>query len=170
LGFTPPSGDAVLDALRMGIKRKDEILARLAGIANSWDCHGVPGTITTDAGRAFRSERLIAASEGFSIHFKPLRRPWLKGRIESWFRSVERTLFETFSPTAFAERAAYNRPSADERPVLTIEEANWIVAKWIVDIHHQQIDPDLGCTPAQMWNSGLQEIPRLRTVTEDLLD
>lgn len=168
LRFTPPSGEAVVDALRMGIRRKDEILAHFGGITNAWECHGVPASVTTDTGRAFRSDGLLAASEAlqFSIHFKPRRRPWLKGQIESWFKSTERQLFETFPPTVFP--AADDRPGTDEKPVLMLDEANWIVAKWIVDIYHQQVDSALACTPAQMWNSGLRESLSPLEVRDDL--
>lgn len=148
----PPSGEAVLDAVRMGIKRKDEILAQLGGITNSWECHGVPAGVTTDAGRASRSEELLAVSEvlQFSFHFKPLRQPWLKGQIESWFDSLE-------------------RPADERGRALSFSETSWIVTKWIVDIYQQRPDPALGCTPAQMWNSGLQERPILRIVPNDFL-
>jgi transposase InsO family protein len=154
----------------MGIRRKDEVLSHFGGITNSWECNGVPANVTTDAGRAFRSDGLLAASEAlqFSIHFEPRRRSWLNGQIESWFKSIEGQLFETFPPTVFP--AAYDRPGTGERPVLMLDEANWIVAKWIVDIYHQQVDPALACTPARMWNSGLRESPFPRAVQNDLLN
>lgn len=153
LRTTQPSEESFLDAMRMGIKRKDELLARLDGIVHSWDCQGVPAAITTDVGRASCSEQLRAASEvlQFSLHFKPQRRHWLKRQIETWHNSLERFI--------------------DERPrPLSLEEASWIVAKWVVDIYHQGLDPTLGCTPAQMWNSGLQARPILRVVPDDLLN
>lgn len=153
LRTTEPSEEAVLEAMRIGIKRKDEFLARLDGITHSWDCHGVPAAITTDVGRASCSEQLRAASEvlQFSLHFKPQRRPWLKGKIESWYNSLE-------------------RPVDKRRRALSLAETSWIVAKWVVDIYHQRLDPALGCTPAQMWNSGLRETPILRVVPDDLLN
>lgn len=59
----PPSGESVLESLRMGVKRKEQVLLQFGGITNLWECHGAPANLTVDAGQAFRSERLIAASE-----------------------------------------------------------------------------------------------------------
>lgn len=87
----------------------------------------------------------------FSLHFKPQRKPWLTGQIESWFNSLE-------------------RPGGKSLRALSLGEASWIVTKWIVDIYHQQLDPALDCTPAQMWGSGLQKTPILRVVPDDLVD
>ena len=69
---------------------------------NSWDCRGL-ATLTTGTGRAFKSNCLLGASQalGFGIQFKRLRSTWLKGKIESGFRSIEWSLLEALPPAAF---------------------------------------------------------------------
>jgi hypothetical protein len=53
--------------------------------------------------------------------------------------------------------------------VLTINEVNWIVAKYVVDVYQQRRHSKIGMTPAEKWKRGLVSIPMLREFDENLL-
>lgn len=162
LSFAPPSWASIMDALRISIRRKDRILATLGGIHNTWDCYGVPAQLICDKGRDFMSKSLEETSSALNfriVHMKP-KKPWLKGKVERWFRTLEEEIIHTLPGTTFSN--IKNRKFYDSQgcAVLTIEETNWIIAKWIVDVYHQKDHAKLRRqTPAKVWNDGLRSIP-----------
>ncbi|MEY9418045.1 putative transposase [Bradyrhizobium japonicum] len=171
MSFAHPSWASVMDALRVAISRKDPYLATYAGIKNDWACFGVPGTLVTDHGRDFKSNSMVEAAHalGFRLrHVRP-KEPWLKGKIERWFKSLAEEIIHVLPGTVFArieDRKFYN---SEKQAVLTIHELNWIVAKWVIDVYHQRPHSKLGTSPAKMWAQGLKEITPLRDVPDDLL-
>ncbi|MEY9403644.1 putative transposase [Bradyrhizobium japonicum] len=171
MSFAHPSWASVMDALRVAISRKDPYLANYVGIKNDWECFGVPGTLVTDHGRDFKSNSMLEAASalGFRLrHVRP-KEPWLKGKIERWFKSLAEEIVHVLPGTVFArteDRKFYN---SEKQAVLTIHELNWIVAKWVIDVYHQRPHSKLGTSPAKMWARGLKEITPLRNVPDDLL-
>jgi transposase InsO family protein len=171
MSFAHPSWASVMDALRVAISRKEPYLANCVGIKNDWECYGVPGTLVTDHGRDFKSNSMAEAARalGFRLrHVRP-KEPWLKGKIERWFKSLAEEIIHVLPGTVFSrieDRKFYN---SDRQAVLTIHELNWIVAKWVIDIYHQRPQSKLGTSPTKMWAQGLKEIPLLQEVPDDLL-
>ena len=160
LSFAPPSWTAIMDALRVSIRRKHRILAALGGINNTWDCFGIPKFLICDKGRDFMSKSLKAtgAALGFKIvHMKP-KKPWLKGKIERWFRTLEEEIIHLMPGTTFSHPGQRKFYDSEGCAVLTIEETNWIVAKWIVDVYHQREHTKLHRSPADMWTAGLRAV------------
>jgi hypothetical protein len=160
-----------MDALRVAISRKEPYLQHYIGIKNSWDCYGVPGTLITDHGRDFKSNSMEEARHalGFRLRHMPPKMPWLKGKIERWFRSLGDEIVHVLPGTTFSrfeDRKFYN---SEKYAVLTIHELNWIVAKWIIDIYHQRPHGKLRTSPAKAWAGGLKDIPLLPEVSDDLL-
>lgn len=171
LSFAPPSWTSVMDALRIAIMPKDWIIAGLGNITNSWDCLSVPNHLTTDHGRDFKSNSMLAAGSalGFELHHAPPRKPWFKGKIERWFRTLEEQIVHTIPGTVLSKWENRQFFDANKYAVLTIDELNWVVAKWVIDIYHQTRHSKLGRPPAEMWKQGLKDIPILREFPEDLI-
>jgi putative transposase len=171
LSFAPPSWASVMDALRVAVMKKDWIIAGLGGIVRTWDCFGVPGRLITDHGRDFKSNSMEQAKVALDFELKhaPPRKPWFKGKIERWFRTLEEQIIHTIPGTVLSkweDRKFYN---SEQFAVLTIHELNWIVAKWVIDVYHHTQHSKLGRTPARAWQEGLQEIPLIREPPADLL-
>lgn len=173
LSFAPPSWTSIMDALRISIRRKDKILYTLTGIKNTWDCFGVPKFLICDKGRDFMSKSLeeTSAALGFKIvHMKP-KKPWLKGKIERWFRTLEEEVVHILPGTTFSKMEKRKFYDSEGCAVLTIDETNWIVTKWIVDVYHQRPHTKLHLhrSPAEMWTAGLRSIPLPREIPASLL-
>jgi len=171
LSFAPPSWTSVMDALRIAIMPKEWLLAELGNINNPWECFSVPRHLTTDHGRDFKSNSMLAACSalGFELHHAPPKKPWFKGKIERWFRTLEEQIVHTIPGTVLSKWENRKFFDANKYAVLTIYEVNWILAKWVVDIYHQAPHAKLGRSPAEMWKRGLQSIPALREFPENLI-
>jgi len=178
MAFAPPSWASIMDALRVAVMPKQWILDGLnamgngeLGIENKWDCYGKPDRLIMDHGRDFKSLSMEATLEALQIdpdYTKP-RKPWLKGKIERWFRTLEEQIVHTIPGTVMSKwenRKFYN---SEKFAVLTIDELNWIVAKWVIDIYHQDQHGKIGRSPAQAWKEGLQEITPHRVIPDNLL-
>eukprot|EP01035_Chromulina_nebulosa_P029234 gene29234-38729_t len=171
LSFAPPSWTSVMDALRVALARKDKIVAHMGGIKNSWDCCGKPEVLITDRGRDFMSESLLQAARivVFDLQHMKGRKPWLKGKIERWFRTMEEEVVHTLPGTTFANTRHREFYDSEGQAVLNIYELNWLGLKWVVDIYHHRRHSKLRRTPAQAWKDGFRDIPLPRAFPDELL-
>ena len=171
LSFAPPSWASVMDALRVAISRKAPYLQNYVGIKNKWECFGIPATLVMDHGRDFKSNSMAEAARalGFNLRYSKPKKPWLKGKIERWFRTLADEIVHTLPGTTFSKVENRKFYDSEKFAVLTIEETNWIVAKWIIDVYLQRRHGKLGVSPAKMWSDGLVDIPLLREVPDELL-
>ena len=157
LSFAPPSWVSVMDALRIAVFPKQKLIDGLnrgaRGIVNEWKCEGLPDFLITDHGREFKSRSMdeTLAILGIKSFQTKKRKPWLKGKIERWFGTFEHFLHSvpgtTFSK--FYKREFYK---SENFAVLTIDQLNWIVAKWVIDVYHQDDHSKLPYPPAEMWS------------------
>lgn len=171
MSFAPPSWASDMDALRVAISRKEPYLRNYVGIRNNWECFGVPVTLITDHGRDFKSNSMTEAARalGFNLRYMKPKKPWLKGKIERWFKTLEEEIVHTLPGTTFSNIHHRKFYKSTEYAVLTIHELNWIVAKWVVDVYHQRRHGKTGLSPAKRWADGLKDIPLLREVPDELL-
>ncbi|OKO73357.1 hypothetical protein AC629_36705 [Bradyrhizobium sp. NAS80.1] len=178
ISFAPPSWAAVMDALRVAVMPKDwvfEGFKRLgngqSGIHNSWDCFGKPDRLIMDHGRDFKSlsmDETLTALQIDSDYTKP-KKPWLKGKIERWLRTLEEQIIHTIPGAVMSSVEKRKFYKSEKFAILTIYELNWIVAKWVIDIYHQDVHSKIGRSPAQAWREGLREITPHREIPKDLL-
>lgn len=157
-GFHPPSWTSTMLALQHAVMPKDGWLKELGGIYEKWDCHGVPDRLFTDGGRDFLSESMRATEAALNMKLVPLprRRPQLKGKIERWFGKLEQEIIHTLPGTTFSnvvERKGYD---AEKAAVMTLQQVNWVISKWIVDIYHQQNHSATGEAPTERWRNGMR--------------
>ncbi|MEY9524055.1 putative transposase [Bradyrhizobium japonicum] len=178
LSFAPPSWASVMDALRVAVMPKDWVFEGFrklgngqSGINNDWECYGKPDRLIMDHGRDFKSlsmEETLNALEIDPDYTKP-KKPWLKGKIERWFRTLEEQIIHTIPGTVFSSVDRRKFYKSEKFAVLTIYELNWVVAKWVIDIYHQNPHGKIGRPPAQAWREGLREITPHREVPKNLL-
>lgn len=136
LAETPNLGDAI-KALRDIFVDKTPI-AQAAGCESTWHHHGGIATLVTDPGGAFVSDEFqgTVLSLGITAHLPPAGLPWLRGHIETFFRTyghrlmpllVGRTFFDTI------ERGDY--PS-EQLACLCDDDLIRILLTYVVDIYH----------------------------------
>lgn len=153
LAETPNSGDAI-KALR-DIFIDKTLIAQAAGCESTWHHRGGIATLVTDQGGAFVSDEFqgTVSSLGITAHLPPAGLPWLRGHIETFFRTyghrlmpllVGRTFFDTI------ERGDY--PS-EQLACLCDDDLIRILLTYVVDIYHNEPHGSLGGeTPNRAWS------------------
>jgi len=174
LSFAPPSWVAIMDTMRVAIAPKDDILKALCAgkhkIDKTWDCFGIPDSLITDHGREFKSQSL---DETLAVlNTKPFqvkkRKPWLKGKIERWFGTLE-DVIHTIPGTTFSKFYQREFYQSEKFAVMTLPQLNFLVAKWIVDVYHQKKHSKLKCAPIDMWLDGVVVHKPPRKLPDSLL-
>ncbi|MEJ0050136.1 MAG: hypothetical protein WDN02_02780 [Methylovirgula sp.] len=157
ISFNPPSWVSVMEALRHAVSTKSDFLTELGGITSDWPCHGAPDTLVCDNGRDFHSTSMeeTEAALNMRILYLPRKKGALKGKIERWFRSLEERIFHTIPGTTFSNVVARGDYDSEEAAVMTLVQARWITAKWIVDVYHQKQHSKTGEAPADRWKRGI---------------
>lgn len=153
IGVEKPSWTTVMQALRMAVLEKD---TTASGAESPYPVYGVPEMIKVDNGPAYRSNSLVAAAGQlqFELRLVPVGRPNLKGKVERFFREVSRDFLSVFPGRTFSniqERGDYDSKG---RARLTLEEAQLLFMRWVVDIYHNRPNSrSFGQTPLQRWEA-----------------
>jgi putative transposase len=153
LSFDPPSWLSTMHAMVHAIMPKNKEMAEFAGIQNPWPCHGVFEAIFTDRGKEFLSRSMSEAM--FRLGARqvqlPARHPWLKGKVERWFRTLEGEVIHWIPGTTFSSPKEKGDYKSEKMAVLRLSELRWLITKWICDEYHPRVHRTTGRAPIQMW-------------------
>ncbi|MDF4657337.1 DDE-type integrase/transposase/recombinase [Vibrio parahaemolyticus] len=113
LGFEPPSYLSVSLALENAILPKDYVKELYPDVKNEWPCYGLPEHLIVDNGAEFNSKDFISACKNLRIKVKknPVKKPWLKGSVERYFRTINNKLLSGILGKSFSNifaRGDYN--------------------------------------------------------------
>lgn len=121
---------------------------------HDWPCFGLPSLLLCDNGSEFLSKgfKEFCARAGCSIAFAPVRSPQWKGSIERYHRTIKQGVLGRLTGAVRRARnsTAQQKPSK-LRDALTMNELTQVIAKWIVDIYHQETHSSLGMSPIEAW-------------------
>lgn len=168
--FDEPSNVSVARAIRHAIAPK--ILDSGLDFKREWDAWGVIDEIIVDNGLELHGETMEqgCAFFGTKIQYCPRKKPWYKGKIERFFRTIDQTLTSSIEGKTFEnifERGDYD-PS--EHAVITLTTLRQIVEKWIVDYYHQKYHRSLGTSPARAWEESIAHVDRYLPPSSMLLE
>lgn len=152
LAETQNSDDAIR-ALRDIFVDKTEI-AKAAGCESPWHHHGGIGTLVTDQGSAFVSDDFqgTVSSLGVTAHLPPAGIPWLRGNIESFFRTLGHQLMPLLAGRTFFDTVERGDYPSEQLACLCDDDLITILLTFIVDIYHNQPHGSLkGETPNAAW-------------------
>lgn len=143
---------AAIAAMRLSVGNKDE-LARLLGCNSAWPMYSA-GTLTSDNGPAFIDELAAAiALDAFGgVGRSVVGVPWLRGRIERFFRTMSRQLLQHFTGRTFGNIGEKGEYDAVGRASITMEELRNALLRWVVDVYHHTRHRELGMTPFMAWH------------------
>ena len=158
LSFHPPSWTTVMEAIRNGVAYKQPLLDEISGIENAWDCHGVPDVLVCDNGKEFHSASMqeMEAALAMRILYLPRKKGWLKGKIERWFGTLEEQIFHKISGTTLSNVVRRKDYDSEGCAILSMRQANWLIAKWVVDVYHQENHSKTNQAPAERWEEGVR--------------
>jgi len=153
LAKTPSAKDAIL-TLRDVYADKSAI-AEACGCSLPWKEHGAVGIIATDHGSAFISSefRAVAVSLGITLQYPPGGLPWMRGQIESFFRTLGHQLMPLLSGRTFFSPDARGDYPSEQLACLSDDDLIRILVTFVVDIYHSQPHGSLnGETPRDCWD------------------
>lgn len=158
LGFwltpDPPSGESVMQALRMAVMTKDVVA--LGGDSNwPWAMHGLPLELILDNGKDFHSLDVEAAAAdlGITLSFAPPRKPWWKAHVERKFGEVNAGLLSSLPGQVFKYEPQNH---GLDYPHLTLDELRRLLVQWITTVLHRTPNKE-GHTPEELWLNSVQQ-------------
>lgn len=137
LGFEPPSYLSVSLALENAILPKDYVKELYPSVEGVWPCYGLPEHLIVDNGAEFNSVDFKVACKELKIKVKknPTKKPWLKGSVERYFRTINNRLLSRIPGKSFTnifERKDYDPLKNAVIDSLLLQE---MIHIWIVDMY-----------------------------------
>ncbi|NRB70222.1 MAG: DDE-type integrase/transposase/recombinase [Vibrio sp.] len=137
LGFEPPSYLSVSLALENAILPKDYVKDLYPSVEGRWPCYGLPEHLIVDNGAEFNSRDFKIACKALKVKVKknPTKKPWLKGSVERYFRTINNRLLSRIPGKSFTnvfERKDYDPLENAVIDSLLLQE---MIHIWIVDIY-----------------------------------
>lgn len=158
LSFEAPGALSVMRALRHAILPKD----CLDDVSHPWPTWGVMRTLVVDNGGEFHGESLdyAAGQFGITVQTCPRRKPWFKGKIERFFRTMQTDLTSHIPGRTFSSIVERGDYDSSKHAVISLKTLNEIVQIWVVDIYHQSNHSSLRQSPASKWESLIDRVDR----------
>ncbi len=156
VGFEPPSYHTVQLCLLHGILPKPDC-QNLYGTTNSWSVYGLPEVLVVDNGKEFRGQDLsdACAQLGIELQPTPVRKPWFKGSIERYFRTLNTGLIHPLPGTTFSnilERGDYNPAT---QACISLASFRQLLHIFILDVYAQRWHSGLEATPVKRWQESV---------------
>lgn len=172
IGFEEPSNVSVARAIRQAISPKTEIVSGVPGIENSWDAWGIIDVLVVDNGLEFHGETVEQGclQFGIKIQYCPRKRPWYKGKVERFFRSLDLGLTSSIPGKTFENLFKREDYDPAKHAVVTLTTLRSIILKWVVDYYHQKEHRILQMTPAQAWEAEIGQVDRFLPASSVLLE
>jgi putative transposase len=124
-----------------------------------WPCEGIPKRVFTDNGREFLSRSLKRTEEalGFSVIQLPVRSPWLKGKVERFFGTMNAQVLNHEDGKTFSNTLKRKDYDSVGKARISLNELRQKLITWIVDDYH--VTPHEGLkglpgkhtTPLEAW-------------------
>ena len=132
---------------------------------NDYMAYGIPEVLVVDNAMVEfgRDLELACLQLGIELQHMPPRKPWFKGAIERFFRTLNQELIHTIPGTTFSnflERGDYD---FRKYACMTLDALWEALHLWIVDVYTQDIHKGVGGSsrskgiPAKLWERALEE-------------
>lgn len=172
VGYDPPSYISVMKCLSHAIKPKEYLKKKYPNIENNWPCWGIMQLIVVDNGKEFHSKDLEAAALSLliDIRYCPARKPWWKGGVERFFRTIGKSLIHTVPGTTFSNIADKGDYDSLEKAIITESDLHELLHTWICDVYHQTIHRSTLRTPSSLWRERINAVHQTLPSSVELLD
>lgn len=141
IGFEPPSYLSVSKAVKNAISDKRDLISKYSSVEGEWHCRGVFTYLATDVGKDLMSRALEDSllDLGTTLLKNPVKKPWYKGAIESYFKTLNQTLLDDKPGKVFSNLFDTNDYDPQKNAVISMSTFMEIFYCWLVDIYQ--------CTP-----------------------
>lgn len=135
-------------------------------LKHDWLAYGVPETIVVDNAKVNESLDLeeICGILGIEVQYCPVKSGHIKGTVERIFRTLNSKLLHKLPGTTFSnpqEKSDYN---SEDEACITLKYLYELIHLTLIELIANDISPELGATPAKIWQEGLREARVHRTL------
>ncbi len=161
ISFHPPSFLSLTKLLKSIITPKSYINERYPNIKNPWVCSGVPELFVFDNGKEFWSKDLeiVLAELNIQTQYNPVQKPWLKGKIERLYGTINKKLLVSLPGKTFSNIIEKGEYEPEKNAVITFSTFLEILYTWIVDVYQQQPVVKGTIIPDLAWKEGILDFP-----------
>ncbi|MCW7555900.1 transposase family protein [Endozoicomonas gorgoniicola] len=161
VGFHPPSFLTLTKLLKSIIIPKNYIKERYPEIRNPWVCSGVPELFVFDNGKEFWSKDLevVLAELNIQTQYNPVQKPWLKGKIERLYGTINKKLLIDLPGKTFSNIFEKGDYDPEKNAVITFSTFLEILYTWVVDVYQQQPVAKGTIIPDLAWKEGILDFP-----------
>lgn len=164
IGFDPPSAHTVMQCLRNGIFPKNYVKhyvdAGVWDIKHSWPVFGRPRRLSVDRAAENLGHDLKALAPDLPIKVidaKAGRMPRLKGGIERYLGTLNRTLLQEQRGTTFSNIVERDDYDPKKNAVITFEELLELVHRWVIDVYMRRKHSGINDVPIRLWTEKIQK-------------
>lgn len=172
VGFEPPSGVAVMRAMRHAIMPKTYVKDDYPEFENEWPAYGVFWTLVCDNGSEFHDLQLrrIAHELNVELFFCPKQNPNYKGTVERFLGSLNRSVCHGLAGTTRSNIQERDTYDAVENAKVTLSDLKRFIHDWIINIYIVQFHQGLGDSPLNVWKQGLNQVEPTLPISRERLD
>ncbi|MCA1565866.1 MAG: Mu transposase C-terminal domain-containing protein [Acidobacteria bacterium] len=123
-----------------------------------WKVRGIPEVVQPDNGRDFRSHAVEVSFAYLKIRleFDPPYYPNMKGKIERFFLTLDRGCLRVLPGHMDATGRSETSAMYHILTLLTRQQLNREIEKYIVDEYHQRTHSETGRKPAEYWEQAVR--------------
>lgn len=154
-----PEAATAVDCLKMALQDKGAWIDAV-GAEAPWDMFGLPETLVTDNGAAFKSQLFISTclDLGITLEKTIAGMPAMRGTVERFFKTASTGVVARLHGRTFSSSVERGDHPTEERTCLNTEDLCMALARWIVDVYHNTPHEGLhGRTPLQQWNKDMED-------------
>lgn len=161
IGFEPPSYTAVMHALNHAIFPKTYVKTKYPEFINDWVAHGLPEALIVDNGKEFLSKHLVLACAQLQIELVhcPVKKPWYKGAVERYFRTLNQELIHQTKGTTFSNVIEKGEYDPVKNAVIGFNTLLEYVHKWVVDYYAIDFNKGVKGVPSLLWERAFEGSP-----------
>lgn len=158
VGYEPPSYTSVMYCLLHAFAPKTYLKERFPNVKNEWLAYGLPELLVVDRGKEFTSKHLSEAclQLGILLEHNPPRKPWYKGSVERYFRTLNEGLVHQLPGTTFSNVHKKGDYDSEKNSVMMLEDFLEQLHIFIVDIYAQEPRENRP-SPARMWAKAVED-------------
>ncbi len=158
LSFEPPSFKSTMRCLNYGIRFKSDV-QQVHGTKNPFLSYGKPDVVVTDNGPEYVNRSLNKGCQRLRIGLEqvPVKLPWLKGKAERFFKTVNTGLIHCLPGSTFAEMLERAEYDPRKHAVISLSTLEELIHIFLLDDYAMTYQKGVNGIPAEIWQKKIHE-------------
>ncbi|WP_461536022.1 Mu transposase C-terminal domain-containing protein [Spongorhabdus nitratireducens] len=161
ISFRDPDFIVLIKLIRNILEEKTYIKEKYPFIENDWACYGCPELFVFDNGKEFwcKDLEIVLAELNIQYAFNPVQHPWLKGKIERKFGTINTELLSQLQGKTFSSIATREDYDPKKNAVIKFDAFVEIFYKWLIDEYQVSPTTQEEIIPDLYWLKSVEDYP-----------